>query len=89
MVSCPNTREPVGFLPYGRATDMRTINTLFLTGSHFCPDEQELATLASLYPQVNVTSVGMLAYTSRHIEQAQIVVGLPKPEDLKLAANLR
>lgn len=68
---------------------MRTINTLFLTGSHFCPDEQELATLASLYPQVNVTSVGMLAYTSRHIEQAQIVVGLPKPEDLKLAANLR
>jgi hypothetical protein len=50
---------------------MRTINTLFLTGSHFCPDEQELATLASLYPQVNVTSVGMLAYTSRHIEQAR------------------
>lgn len=68
---------------------MRTINTLFLTGSHFNPDQEELATLAALFPQIQLTSVSMLDYTPQHIQQAQIIVGLPKAQDLKLATNLR
>lgn len=68
---------------------MRTINTLFLTGSHFCPDEHELATLASLHPQVQLTSVGMKNYEIMHLREAEIIVGLPNPQDLKNASNLR
>lgn len=45
--------------------------------------------LASLYPQVQLTSVGMLDYTPEQIQQAEIIVGLPRPENLKLASNLR
>ncbi len=68
---------------------MHTINTLFLTGSHFCPDGDEMAALEAGFPQLQVTSVDMHSYTPGHIKQAQIIVGLPKSEDLKHAANLR
>ncbi|NLE16456.1 MAG: D-2-hydroxyacid dehydrogenase [Spirochaetales bacterium] len=67
---------------------MQTINTLFLTGSHFCPDQEEMESLEALYPQIRVTSTSMSNYSLEQLQQAHIIVGLPKPGDLKHAVNL-
>ena len=62
---------------------------LFLTHTHFHPDQEEMHCLLSTYPQLKVTTLKGATYTREQLEQAEIIVGFPKPEDLIHATNLR
>lgn len=68
---------------------MKNIKTLFLTCSHFNPDESELHRLSDTYQQVQITVTDEKAYTEEQIAEAEIIVGFPKPEDLCKATRLR
>lgn len=75
-------RKPKEFL-------MQTIDTLFLVCSHFHPTDSELSRLSRAYPQLALTIVDEDAYTEEQIARAHIIVGFPKPDDLKKALCLR
>jgi phosphoglycerate dehydrogenase-like enzyme len=62
---------------------------LFLTHSHFHPDDGELQLFHSLYPHLEVTTLKGTTYTSEQLAKAEIIVGFPKPEDLVHATSLR
>ncbi len=68
---------------------MNRIPTLFLTGTHFNPNEEELAKLTAAYPQVDFSLAESNKYSPAQIQEAHIIVGSPRPEDLKHATNLR
>lgn len=68
---------------------MRTVETLFLTGTHFNPDEAELAKLKTAYPYLSLTVTGLKTYTLDQLAKAEIIVGTPDPKDLKVAKNLK
>lgn len=62
---------------------------LLLTCSHFNPDETELSRLAKAYPGQHLTIVDELEYTDNQLASAEIIVGFPKPSDLRKASNLK
>lgn len=62
---------------------------LFLTHTHFHPDQEEMQQLLASYPQIKVTTLRGATYTKEQLEQAHIIVGFPKPEDLIHATSLR
>lgn len=68
---------------------MRTIEILFLTSTHFCPNEAEITLLKERYPQVSLTVVEGKDYTIEQLAKAEILVGTPRTRDLKEAKNLR
>lgn len=68
---------------------MDPIRILFLTGTHFSPDEAEIAKLKTTYPQVQLSFAKLKNYTDSQLQEAQIIVGTPRPEDLKKATNLK
>ncbi|MGH0053572.1 MAG: D-2-hydroxyacid dehydrogenase [Sphaerochaetaceae bacterium] len=68
---------------------MRTIETLFLTNTHFCPDEEELQRLKERYPQISLTISEARSYTLDQLAKAEIIVGTPRRGDLGVATNLR
>jgi len=65
-----------------------SINTLLLTCSHFNPTKDELRRLQCTYPQLKITVENQTSYSSKELEQAEIIVGFPKPNDLIKAKNL-
>ena len=68
---------------------MHVIPTLFLTSTHFCPNQAELTKLKTEFPQLQLNIVQGSNYTREQLQEAQIIVGNPKAEDLKYATNLR
>lgn len=68
---------------------MKSPAILFLTHSHFHPDDGELQLFHSLYPHLEVTTLKGTTYTSEQLAKAEIIVGFPKPEDLVHATSLR
>ncbi len=68
---------------------MKSPAILFLTHSHFHPDDGELQLFHSLYPHLEVTTLKGTTYTSEQLSKAEIIVGFPKPEDLVHATSLR
>ena len=68
---------------------MNTIPILFLTGTHFCPDEKELEKLHAAFPQISLSFAEMNAYTESQIQEAEVIVGSPRPDDLKKAIHLK
>ncbi len=68
---------------------MKTIEILFLTSTHFCPDEAEITLLKERYPQVSLTIAEGKDYTVEQLAKAEILVGTPRTRDLTEAKNLR
>ncbi|MGE4453283.1 MAG: D-2-hydroxyacid dehydrogenase [Sphaerochaeta sp.] len=68
---------------------MRSIETLFLTSTHFCPDETEIELLKSRFPEISLTITDAKHYTLEQLSKAEIIVGTPRREDLLEAKNLR
>ena len=68
---------------------MNKTKILLLACSHLNPDENDLKRLAIEYPNTHITIVDEQAYTEEQLGSAEIIVGFPKPRDLKKALNLK
>ncbi len=62
---------------------------LFLTNSHFDPTEEERAALLSEFDDIELTVTALASYDPALLDEAEIIVGFPKAEDLRRAQKLR
>jgi len=65
------------------------INTVFLTSAFFRPGSEELARLNKAYPMINLTTTPLNGYDPAIVEDAEIVVGNIRAEDIKKAKKLK
>ena len=68
---------------------MKSPAILFLTHSHFHPDDGELQLFHYLYPHIEVTTIKGTTYTTEQLTKAEIILWFPKPEYLVHATSLR
>lgn len=68
---------------------MNSPSILFLTHTHFHPDDAEMQILRSTYPHLEVITLKGTTYSKEQLARAEIIVGFPKPEDLVHATSLR
>ena len=68
---------------------MGTREVLLLRNFEFDPDDREMELLCGEFPQLCFTATDERSYVPQDLARYEIIVGSPRPEDLKWAKHLR